>query len=58
MRSTDLARHYAERFGVEIMVPNDPDKAVVDRIIFDELVRRDLRSRSKADVGFRRQLQW
>ncbi len=49
MRSTDLARRYAERFGVEIMVPNDSDKAVVDRIIFDELVRRDLRSGSKAE---------
>lgn len=49
MRSTDLARWYAERFGVEVTVPSDPDKAVVDRIIFDELVRRDLRSGSKAE---------
>ena len=49
MRSTDLARRYAERFGVEIMVPNDSDKALVDRVIFDELVRRDLRSESKAE---------
>ena len=49
MRSTDLAQRYAERFGVEIMVPNDPDQASVDRIIFDELVRRDLRSASKAE---------
>ena len=49
MRSADLARRYAERFGVEIMVPSDPDKAVVDRIIFDELVRRDLRAESKRE---------
>ena len=49
MRSVDLARRYAERFGVEVVVPSDPDKAVVDRIIFDELVRRDLRAESKAE---------
>ncbi len=49
MRSAELAKRYAERFGVEIMVPSDPDKAVVDRIIFDELVRRRLRAESKAE---------
>ena len=49
MRSADLARRYAERFGVEVVVPSDSDKAVVDRVIFDELVRRDLRAESKAD---------
>ena len=49
MRSTDLARRYAERFDVEVMVPDDGDKVVVDRIIFDELVRRDLRPESKAE---------
>ena len=49
MRSAELAKRYAERFGVEVMVPRDPDKAVVDRIIFDELVRRDLRAESKAE---------
>ena len=49
MGSAELAKRYAERFGVEIMVPSDPDKAVIDRIIFDELVRRDLRAESKAE---------
>ena len=49
MRSADLAKRYAERFGVEIVVPDDADKVVVDRIIFDELVRRDLRPESKAE---------
>ncbi len=49
MRSAELAKRYAERFGVEVMVPSDPDKVVVDRIIFDELVRRDLRAESKAE---------
>ncbi|NUB12656.1 amino acid racemase [Azospirillum brasilense] len=48
MLSEDLRRRYKERFGVEIMVPSDADKATVDRIIFDELVRRDLRPESKA----------
>ncbi|KAA1055858.1 aspartate/glutamate racemase family protein [Azospirillum argentinense] len=48
MLSEDLRRRYEERFGVEIMVPSDADKATVDRIIFDELVRRDLRPESKA----------
>ncbi|UKJ76021.1 aspartate/glutamate racemase family protein [Azospirillum brasilense] len=48
MLSDDLRRRYEERFGIEIMVPSDPDKATVDRIIFDELVRRDLRPESKA----------
>ena len=49
MRSAELAKRYAERFGVEVMIPGDPDKAVIDRIIFDELVRRDLRAESKAE---------
>lgn len=49
MRSAELARRYAKQFGLEIMVPRDPDKAVVDRIIFNELVRRDLRAASKAE---------
>ncbi|QCO17103.1 amino acid racemase (plasmid) [Azospirillum brasilense] len=48
MLSEDLRRRYEDRFGVEIMVPSDADKATVDRIIFDELVRRDLRPESKA----------
>ncbi len=49
MRSAELAKRYAERFGVEVVVPGDPDKVIVDRIIFDELVRRNLRAESKAE---------
>jgi aspartate racemase len=49
MRSAELAQRYWERFGVEVLAPSDPDKTIVDRIIFDELVRRDLRSASKAE---------
>jgi len=49
MRSAELAQRYRERFGVEVMAPSDADASVVDRIIFDELVRRDLRPASKAE---------
>ena len=48
MQSEELARRYRERFGVEVVVPSDEDAAEVDRVIFDELVRRDLRPESKA----------
>ena len=48
MRAEELALHFRETFGVEVMPPDDADKLVVDRIIFDELVRRDLRPASKA----------
>ena len=49
MRSDEMRRRFQDRFGVGIVTPSDPDKAVVDRIIFDELVRRDLRADSKAE---------
>ena len=49
MRSEEMARCYAERFGVTVMAPGEADAAAVDRIIFDELVRRDLRPESKAE---------
>ncbi len=49
MCSRDLARRYREKFGVEILSPRDTDKTIVDRVIFDELVRRDLRPESKSE---------
>ena len=49
MCSEDLARHYSDKFGVEILSPCDSDKTIVDRIIFEELVRRDLRQESKSE---------
>lgn len=49
MCSDDLARRYSNRFGVEILSPCDADKIIVDRVIFDELVRRDLRPESKSE---------
>ncbi|GEB37744.1 aspartate racemase [Gluconacetobacter liquefaciens] len=49
MQSEALRRRYREKFGVEVIVPNDADKEIVDRIVFDELVRGDLRPESKAE---------
>lgn len=49
MRSEDLRGRYRDRFGVDIVTPNHSDEAIVDRIIFDELVRRDLRAESKRE---------
>ena len=49
MRSAAMARRYAERFGVEVMTPSTPDMEIVDRIVFDQLVRRDIRPESKAE---------
>ena len=47
MRSQELAERFRDRYGVELMVPGDDDAALVDSIIFDELVRRELRPASK-----------
>ncbi|OUI97799.1 aspartate/glutamate racemase family protein [Acetobacter sp. DsW_54] len=49
MQSEALHKRYREKFGVEVIVPNETDKKIVDRIIFDELVRGDLRSESKTE---------
>jgi aspartate racemase len=49
MQSEALHKRYREKFGVEVIVPNETDKEIVDRIIFDELVRGDLRPESKAE---------
>jgi aspartate racemase len=34
-----LSRRYAERFGIEVMVPDAAAQEMVDRVIFDELCR-------------------
>lgn len=47
MSATYLKRRYAERFGVEVIAPEKAEQAQVDRITFDELVRRELRRESK-----------
>lgn len=42
-----LREYYAQRFDIEILVPGEEEQTLVDRIIFDELVRRDLRPQSR-----------
>ncbi|KXV25792.1 aspartate/glutamate racemase family protein [Gluconobacter japonicus] len=49
MESEALRKRYREKFCVEVIAPNEIDKEIVDRIIFDELVRGDLRPESKAE---------
>lgn len=48
MSAAYLKDRYAERFGIEVIAPNEAEQTHVDRIIFDELVRRDLRQDSKS----------
>lgn len=49
MKSQELHNRYRERFGVEIITPPEADREIVDRIIFNELVRRDLRDDSRRE---------
>ncbi len=48
MESPELAARYREKFDVKVMVPVHEEAVEVDRVIFDELVRRELRAESKA----------
>ena len=47
MASSYVSARYAEKFGVETLVPDPAEQAIVDRIIFDELVHRVLTPESK-----------
>jgi aspartate racemase len=47
MASGALKQRFAQKFGIEIMVPGEADQIMIDRIIFDELVKRQLRPESK-----------
>ena len=49
MRSPLFAERFRRRFGFETIAPGEADMEIVDRIIFDELVRRKLRPESKAE---------
>ena len=49
MRSPLFAERFRRRFGFETIAPDEADMEIVDRIIFDELVRRKLRPDSKAE---------
>ena len=48
MRSTALRERFHDRYGVDLIVPDDHDAAIVDAIIFDELVRGQLKASSKS----------
>ncbi len=50
MKSLELRDRYRERFGAELVVPTEADKEIVDRIIFDELVRGELRASPSASI--------
>lgn len=47
MAANYLSARYADRFGVETLVPDAQEQVIVDRIIFDELVHRVLQPESK-----------
>lgn len=46
MQSDDLRQRYRRRFDIEIIVPSDTEKQALDRVIFHELVRRELKDDS------------
>ncbi|KAK1083182.1 hypothetical protein LTR33_003427 [Friedmanniomyces endolithicus] len=48
MSAAYIKDRYAERFGIEVIAPNEAEQTHVDPIIFDELVRRDLREESRS----------
>ncbi len=48
MQSLELVARYRDRFGVEVMAPALGDAIEIDRVIFDELVRRDLKAEARA----------
>lgn len=47
--ATDHPRRvYEERYGLDILVPNEEERDAIDRIIFDELCRDRVEPASKA----------
>ncbi|MCA3697404.1 amino acid racemase [Aquidulcibacter sp.] len=49
MNSLDVIKRFQEKYDVTIIMLDDSDKLIVDHIIFDQLVRGDLRAESKAE---------
>lgn len=47
MEQDYLAARYRDRHGIEIVVPDDAERAEIDKIIFDELVKNDVREASR-----------
>jgi aspartate racemase len=48
MSAPYLRDYYTQHFNCEVLVPDEEGQSAVDRIIFDELVRRVLKPESKA----------
>jgi len=48
MRMDYMRQRYEQEFGLEIVVPNEEEITEIDRIIFGELVKNQLRPESKA----------
>jgi len=49
MNSIELRERYRDKFEVEIIAPSEKDREIIDRIIFNELVRGELREESKQE---------
>ena len=49
METPALSARLADRYGVECLVPGPEDRRIVDRVIFDELVRNVREPASKAE---------
>jgi aspartate racemase len=49
MRSPEFSARLKAKFGITAVVPPEADIGIVDRIIFDELVRGQVRPESKAE---------
>lgn len=47
MSAPYLRDYYRSKFGIDIVVPSEKDQTEIDRIIFDELVRRQFSPNSK-----------
>lgn len=47
MRMEYMRERYEKEFGLEVVVPNEQEIAEIDRIIFDELVKKQIRPESK-----------
>ena len=48
MEEDFYASRLSERFGLRVKVPNGRDREIVNRVIYEELVKGEIRSKSKA----------
>ncbi|MFQ3251187.1 MAG: aspartate racemase [Glaciecola sp.] len=47
MEADYIKQRFKQKFAVDVISPNENDQVIVDRIIFDELVRREITDASK-----------